>query len=195
MLLAQLRALGEVDPFFDEGMQGFIVNTTQREYWRVAGVCDLDDLLQEGLMCYHKCRQRYSQDENRDVTAPLTREWLQALVARAFMNRIYDLAAKKKHGFAVAASSIAASDESPEEFLERNLPAQESSTLGAVLAQAPWELLELLRLLAGDGGEALGFKRKGRSAGRETTNEFYCRILGVDPKERNLVEELRTHFG
>lgn len=183
------------DCFLDAGMQGFIASTAKREYWRVAGVLDLEDLIQEGYLCYYKCYRRYSDPNNRNYPKDeLTASWMQAIVGRAFMNRIYDLASKKRYGFAVPASEIAAAEEAPEALLDRALPpVAETSTLRAALAQAPWELLELLRILANDGKTALGFKRKS-AGGRETTNEYYCRLLGVSPKERNLVAELREYF-
>lgn len=183
------------DRLLDAGLRSFIVSTAKREYWRVAGVLDLEDLIQEGYLCYYKCYRRYSDPANRNYPKDeLTSSWMQAIVARAFQNRIYDLASKKRYGFAVSASEEAAANESPEQLLDRVLPpVQEASTLRAMLAQAPWELVELLRILANDGKTALGFKRKPH-AGRETTNEYYCRLLGVSPEERNLVQELREYF-
>lgn len=187
--------LEPADRFLDAGLRGFIVGTAKREYWRVVGVLDLDDLVQEGYLCYYKCYRRYSDPSNRNYPKDeLTVSWMQAIVRRAFMNRIYDLAAKKRHGFAVNASELVGVGEAPEDLLDRSAPPiPEVSTLYALLAAAPWELRELLRLLSGDGSCLLGFKRNGRGI-RETTNEYYCRLLGVSPTERNLVQELREYL-
>lgn len=184
------------DRFLDAGLRGFIAATAKREYWRVAGVLDLEDLVQEGYLCYYKCYRRYSDPTNRNYPKDeLTVSWMQAIVGRAFMNRIYDLAAKKRYGFAVNVSELMGVEESSEDFLDRALPVvPEVSTLRMLFALTPWELQELVRLLAGDGKEALGFKRKARGGTRETTNEYYCRLLGVSPAERNLVQELREYF-
>lgn len=179
--------------FFDEGMEGFIINTARREYWRVAGLCDLDDLIQDGYLCYCKCAKRYGDPRNRDVPGEMTKSWMQALVGRAFMNHIFTLARKKEHGFAQSASEVVLGDETPEELLDRCSPAQEETgSFRVLLAQAPREFLSLLKLLAGDGKEALSFQRAGRR--RETTNEYYCRLLGLNPAERDLVGELRAYF-
>lgn len=183
-------------PLLDAGMRGFIVNKARREYWRVSGLLDFEDLVQEGLLCYWRCYKRYSDPQNRShPDKPLTASWLQALVGRAFDNRIHDLASKKRYGFAVPASEVARPSEAPEAVLEEAVPAvSETGALLTALALAPRELVELVRLLAGDGTQALGFRRE-RGAARETTNEYYCRLLGLAPSERDVVQELREHFG
>lgn len=180
--------------YLDAGLRGFILNTAKREYWRVAELCDLADLVQDGVMIAWKCHSRYVAPRTDLTGSKGDRRWFQALVKTSYMNHIASLSTKHK-GVSVKSASEFLTDDSDDDILERNgATAPELGTLGAMLAQAPWELLELIRLLAGDGKEALGFKRKGR-AGRETTNEYYSRLLGVDPNERNLINELREHFG
>lgn len=191
-----VRALPE-NPYIDAGLRGFILNTARREYWRVCELCDLSDLVQDGVMLAWKCYQRYVLPRTDLTGSKGDRRWFQALVKTSFMNHISSLAAKHKGVSVRPAADFAALAEDGDAYdvLEQNAPpAPELGTLAALLAQAPRELLELVRLLAGDGKEALSFLRKGR-AGRETTNEYYCRLLNVNPRERDLLKELREHFG
>lgn len=177
--------------YFDEGLRGYLLSTARREYWRVSQLCDLSELVQDGVMIGFKCYQRYVSPRTDLTGSKDDRKWFQAIVKTAYMNHISSLAAKHKGVSVLPASDFA--DEEGEDIFERcGVASSELSTLGAMIAQAPWELLQLVRLLAGDGTAALGFQRKGR--GRETTNEYYCRLLGVDPTERDLVGELRTYF-
>lgn len=191
------------DPFLDAGIRGYIVNTAKREHWRVkeiytGGEEGLQDLIQDGFLCYYKCHARYVQTRSDLTGTPDERRWFQSLVKTTFSNHIKTLAAKHKGISERPASEFYVEGANEGDIFERNLPPQqELSSLFAALAQAPWELLELMRLLAGDGAAALGFKRKkvGRRSVAETTNEYYARLLGVDPQERDLVAELKEYFG
>ena len=186
------------DMFLDEGMRGFIVNTAKREFWRVAELCDFDDLVQDGYMCYAKCRRAYL-DGRTDLTGTKDeRRWFQALVKTAFNNHIHTLSAKRKFGHTDVISQLGGETQSTEAVWDSLLEAQpEDATLLTVLASAPAEIVQLVKLLAGDGLNALGFerKRKGRRALRETTNEYYCRLLGKDPTVYDVVGQLKAYFG
>lgn len=188
------------DIFLDKGMRGYIFNTAKREHWRVSeiypGEEGLKDLVQDGYLCYYKCYNRYVRPRLDLKGTPDERRWFQSLVKTTFSNHISTLAAKRK-GVSERPASEFITDEYSGDILERHLPPQqELGSLFAALAQAPWELLELMRLLVGDGAAVLGFERKkvGRRSVRETTNEYYCRLLGVDAKDRDLVAELRAYF-
>ena len=93
-----------------------------------------------------------------------------------------------------------------------------------LLVGAPWEIAELVAVLAGDALRAAAFVRDPRgtretnsqhvrrlAAGdgdvkfrrarlrrrstRETTNEFYCRLLGLDPREHDVRKLVRDYLG
>lgn len=184
------------DPYFDDGLRGFIINTALKEYWRVSELCDLPDLVQDGVLCYWKCRQRYVTPRTDLTASNEERKWFQALVKTTYINHINSLSSKHKGVSERPASEFdAEGDEGPDVF-ERNLPPQEElGTLMALLSKAPIELLQLVNILAGDGAAAFARVRKGRRTVRETTNEYYCRLIGVDPTKRDVVEELRAYFG
>lgn len=189
----------EADVFLDDGMRGYLVNTAKREHWRVRELCDLADLIQDGHLCYYKCYDRYVRPRADLTGTKGEKRWFQALVKTTFSNHITTLAGKHKGVSERPASDYTVmGEEGDSDIFEQNLPPQpELGTFMALLAKAPAELAELIKLLANDSAEALGFERKrvGRRLIRETTNERYCRILGIDPKERNIVSELKAYFG
>ena len=186
------------DLFLDAGMRGFIVNTAKREYWRVAELCDYDDLVQDGYFCYAKCRQRYL-DTRKDLTGTKAeRRWFQSLVKTTFFNHISTLAAKHKGVSVKAVSQLPAAEAMSEnELWDTLMPSTpEEGTLRTLLASAPAEIKQLAVLLASDGLSLLGFerKRKGRRLLRETTNEYYCRLIGKNPEADDIVGRVRAYF-
>ena len=186
------------DLFLDAGMRGFIVNTAKREYWRVAELCDYDDLVQDGYLCYAKCKRTYL-DHRKDLTGSKgERRWFQSLVKTTFFNHISTRASKHKGVSVKAVSQLPAAEAMSEnELWDTLMPSTpEEGTLRTLLASAPAEIRQLAMLLASDGLSLLGFerKRKGRRLLRETTNEFYCRITGLDPAKYDLVGQVRAYF-
>lgn len=185
--------------YLDEGMRGFIVNTALENYWRVQELCDMADLVQDGYLCFYKCYDRYVRPR-KDLTASKDeRRWFQALVKTTFLNHISTLAAKHKGVSERPASDYeVVGEEGTTDVFEQNMPPQpEMGTFMALLASAPTELLQLIKLLANDSADVLTFKRKrvGRRLLRETNNEMYCRLLGLDPSKRDIEKELKAHFG
>lgn len=167
-------------------MRGWIVNKAKRDYWRVAGWYDLDDLIQDGYMCYARCHAKYPSD--------LSRRHFMALVQVSFVNHIHNLAKKKSLCQEQVLSEIAHDgDERPESTADRLLGVEpEEATLGTILSQLPEGLRQLvLKLL--DGGSNTPYLRQGRRW--ETNNEFYCRLAGLDPKEHSIEDEFRQALG
>ena len=167
----------EQDLFLDAGMRGFIVNKARKEFWRVNAWYDFDDLVQDGYLCYAKCRARY---RNTVTDKP----HFMALVQTAFHNHIMTLAGKHRLAKKESALSSLTSETRDEAAVLHSSPfasTSEMASLSLLISQAPAEFKQLIQLLVGDGAEALGFKRKAARRGkgvRETTNEYYCRLLG-----------------
>ena len=186
-----MRSLVGSHPLFDAGMEGFIFNTARKEYWRVQRWYEFDDLVSDGYLAFSKCLKAYPQLAVQDPSKD-QRKHFQSLVKAAFFNRITDLAKHRMMVDEQAASSL--EDEEGNSVFERKLPAEgEMGTLTALIAQLPWELKELCGKLL-NGADDFERKKLTRRSIRETTNEFYCRLLGVSPEERDLVGELRSYF-
>lgn len=186
------------DPFLDEGARGYIVNTAKREFWKMAEWYELDDLIADGYLCYYRCRSRYLPTIQRcEPKFAGQRKWLMALVKRAFFNHISTLASKR-----MAVHERAVSQFPKFEVVGANaawdalLPAQpEEGSFMALLPSAPAELKQLIQLLIQDGADLLKFERKRAKhfLVRETTNEFYNRVLGT--QDQDIVGKLKAHFG
>jgi DNA-directed RNA polymerase specialized sigma24 family protein len=188
------------DPLMDRSMSGWIVNEARRNYWRVARWYDLADLVQDGYLSYAKCKARYGHLFNNPPTKG-ERKWFMALVQRTFHNHIYDLAMEKTHCPEVTEAWLA----EKEEKQAASVPANDIADAAAVLLRAPAEIGALIAALARDINE--GYRRshlrtrtkvtvaygakgtahasqstrvmKGRKGLRETTGEFYRRIVGA----------------
>lgn len=191
------------DVYFDQGMQGWIRNTARRELWRMAGWYGYEDLVQDGFVCYCKCRDKYALKEpdpgekplNTETPTELQRRHFMALVQRTFYNHIMTLSAR----FAISREDTLSgvTEEGDPLSLEHLMPPQseEVSVIFTVL-QAPAEIGEAIAKLISDSidGEQYlrsrlrrhsGRVRRGRRAIRETTDERLTRVVGdVDlPKQ------------
>jgi hypothetical protein len=137
------------------------------------------------------------------------RKWFMALVQRTFHNRIYDLAMEKTNSNEATEAWLAEN----EEKAMAAVPANDIADATAVLLRAPAEIGALIAALASDLNE--GYRRsrlhtrtkvavtfgtkgtahasrstrvtKGRKGLRETTNQLYCRLVGADPAQTNMV--------
>lgn len=169
----------------DKMLKGWIINHAKRNYWRVASWYDLDDLIQDGFVCYCRCLEKYGHIQvQRHFTA---------LVVATFTNHIHDLAAKKTRSAEMSISEYAAADCIDTSEALENLAGveHEEQTLATLIAQLPAELHELIKVLANDARSFPMLRINGR---RETTNEWLCRIAKLDPKLVNVEQQLREHF-
>ncbi|HKX35866.1 MAG TPA: hypothetical protein VJM79_04265 [Rhizorhapis sp.] len=172
------------DPYFDKGLRGWIVKTARKHYWRVAAYHDLEDLIQEGMMAYAICRQRYQPKiKDSDQTPAKKRRHFMALVQVVFMQRITDMANSRTRGEDVSISQIAAEGKElvALEYLAGAVDGDQE--LYAALATAPAEIRAFLNMFddpqaVADLEKPLRLRKDGT---RETTNERIGTILGVAP--------------
>lgn len=194
------------DPYFDEGMHKWIMKTASSNLGRIANF-SLEDLIQEGLCCYWKCRNtyvgkikynkrgelcRFLPETNPDKTA---RKHLFCLVQTSFHNRLATLAYKQPSGWEMTISSLFSVEAVIEEAWEKIVPpAEEELSIGMLIKQAPSEFKQLFDLLISDAMD-IGYRRygRGKKARRETTNQRFCRLLGIT-ESRDLSGELESYF-
>ncbi len=189
------------DPYLDPSMKGWLVKTAKKNYYRIAGF-ELDDLIQEGLCCFFKCKERYPELRKRFPTKQERRHFM-ALVQTTFSNRIYDLAKRQSPyveqrilDLAVQTTDDRVGDLAGREsdVWDHIIPSQdEEATAAALLASAPEEITRLLQLLVND---VLSYRRYGygKYARRETNNRYFCRLLRL-PLHRAILGEVKAHFG
>ncbi len=192
------------DVYLDAGLRGWIANKARKEHWRMASWYSVDDLIQDGYCAYLKCRNKYALQPpqpghsalNTQTPTKDQRRHFMSLVQRAFTNHIMTLAGH----FAESKEELLQilPNQSLESAFERvSLPEPEAATIAALLATLPTELVGVLNSLMQDGQDAGGYLRsrlrleqgrlrKSRHARRETTEEYWSRVL----EEPDLVEKL-----
>lgn len=185
------------DHYFDETLRRWIAMVARNNVHRIAG-CDVNDLIQEGMVSYYKCRDRYVGKCNlRDkdgrigrympknaVPSKSERKHFISLFQRAYLNRIASMA-RDTPSREVPVSSLVTDDSTAEEFYDSVLPPDpEVATVTAMIAQAPKELKQLVDLFVREGVELANIRgrkiSRGRRIGgrRETTDAKLCRLIG-----------------
>jgi hypothetical protein len=157
-------------------------------------------LVQEGYVCYYKCRARYR--ELTDKLNPTTddKKHFMSLVQTAFSRRIIDLAHDKTKGGGWAAASLEGLVEEQLVPMDALAPA-ELPAGPAILAlrHLPSELKELISVLSSDTTAVVRCLRNqprgfGRRRLRETTNDMLCRLIGKDPNTVDLAGQLASYL-
>ncbi len=72
------------------------------------------------------------------------------------------------------------------------IPEDEESTLRVLMEQLPFTLRYAIKRFMGDAKNIPRIKHPDNT--RETTEEYLCRLAGVDGKHVNLSELIRDHF-
>jgi hypothetical protein len=209
------------DVYFDEALHFWLQKTARREHWRIAGWYGIEDLVQDGVVCYCKCRDKYTlkspdplpedlaielkrssyQDLNTDHPTDAQRRHFMWLVQRSFINYIMTLSVDYAINREAPVDCSIVEDSNT--FLESLLPPQpEEVSVLMALAAAPAEISSAIGCLINDSLEGEAYLRtklrkklaltkhssggvtasmrvtKGRRALRETTVEYFQRLLG-----------------
>lgn len=141
------------------------------------------------------------------------RRHLMSLVQTAFKNHISTLSTRKRALSETLACDLTGDDEDDSQEAAWNRvapPEAEEATLATLIQQAPNELKMLFQLLWDDGCRDIAYLRTrirqsyvqgrqrlslGKLAKRETTNQHFCRLLGLDPEKVDLMAMAAEHFG
>lgn len=177
---------GEFMLDIDDGVRGWIFKTATKNYWRLAGWYDLEDLIQDGFMHFYRIRERYA-----DVKDP---PHLMSLFKRCYENHITDLANRRTRTPELLFIDLAPPD-SPEYDALDYLGGieEEIGPLLVLLRQAPSEVREVFELFLTDSGLSKLSGPTLRFDGlRETFNEKLCRLLRKDPDHCNVLDVVRS---
>lgn len=155
--------------------------TARREYWRVSRWMDLDDLIQDGFMCWYRVIRRYARVPHGSSKHRM------ALFKRVFTNHIHDLSKRRSR--------------LPEMHFE-DLPHDIADHLHATYASQdlygaapPLVKLGLTVLMAPEHARSLRSHYRVRvDMSRETFNERLCRLAGLDPRVIDLAGEIRYYL-
>lgn len=163
----------------DQGVRGWIFNTSKKNFWRVAEYYEFDDLLQDGAMVYARVAKRYPGLETKQ---------LMALFKTAFNNHIHDLSKEKSKIAFVREAELP----HPLEYLLEGEDPDADPDLVFIIKQLPPAIMRVISRLHSEGRGHPFRLRLDHS--RETSNERACRLAGLDPNIRNVREALRAYL-
>lgn len=175
----------------DPGARGWLVTVASDHYWRVAEWYELEDLINDGYVCWYRVVKKYETDTGRERS----RGHLMRLFKRTYLNHIHDLS---------KACTLARIEGKVDDMVKTDSPwgdawdllgcSRNIDEFGAVVAEAPRVLQPLLRVLfSGSADQRLrSAYRVGCDGTRETLNSRLCRIAGVDPDQQDLAGLLRS---
>lgn len=189
------------DPYLDSGMRGWLINKAKAEYWRMAGWYSLEDLAQDGLVCYLKCKRAYPDLANIENPTKGQRKWFMSLVQTTFHNHIMTLGGKFAIGKEDTVPDVSSVDDRGGSLESLMPPQLEEASVIFALRNAPAEIRDAVDRLLQDGldggtylrsqlykdGTRLRWRRRFR---RETTSEYFERITGV----ADLPNKLRAYL-
>lgn len=189
------------DTFLDDGLRGWIANTARKEHWRMALWYSLDDLEQDGYLCYAKCVRAYPQLASIANPTHGERKWFMALVQTSYRNHIMTLAGKFSIAKEDTLPDIAETDDRGGSLEALMSPASEVASILLVLKSAPAEIRDAIDKLLEDGfdgGDYLRSQlykdgtrlRRSRRPRRETTKDHFERVTGVSDLPNKLREYL-----
>jgi len=161
----------------DNGVRGWMLKCIRANVWRTEGYCDIDDLMQEGAMLYHRLSVKYPN---------ANKQQMQRLFETAYRNKIHDISKKRtklrdnhilecEGGFDIHSLDVE----------HTRIPPDTS----AIVASLPPVLKSLVQALASDPRVRRQYRRRSNGT-RETTNERLCRIVGANPDDVDILSML-----
>jgi hypothetical protein len=154
------------DVYFDAELHKWLKSTARKERWKFANWYEAVDLVQEGYICYCKCRDKYTlgppepgfQDLFTDTPNEAQRRHFMSLVQRTYYNHLATLAANNP---ANREAPVDCPIGMPSDvFLEGLLPPQqEEASVLLALANAPAEISSAIGRLINDGVEGERYVR------------------------------------
>ena len=168
--------------FMDAGARNWLQKFARKHYWRVAAWVDYDDLIQDGYVEYCEVLKRYPQATEASHKM--------RLFQLCFRSRIEDLVRANTKQVDDARSDIVEVYESPAMIVP------DMSNLHALLIKAPKDIKDALALMLDEKAREELVKPfvKYDNGRRETLNDRFCRLLGLDASKTDIVSSIRMHF-
>jgi len=167
--------------FMDDGARNYLFKYAKKNHWRVAAWIDFDDLIQEGYFAYYDTLRRYPT-----ATEP---QHIMSLFKLVLRSNIEDMVRKNTKQVDDARSDLVELNDNP------NMVLPDFSNLHALLIKAPKAIKDVLALMADDKQREELQKpfTKYDNGRRETLNDRFTKILGLDPKV-DVVGEFKSYF-
>lgn len=175
------RPLFKSTQLMDEGARYWLFKTAKRNYWRVASWMDIDDLIQDGFLCWQITIRRHPDVEDIRI--------LMRYFQVTYSNLLHDLANKRTYSLEVPFCTL--SEEATYLFEQQVC---EFGEMMRLIIEAPPQISRCLRALIFNNLDLSAPYRLWLDGRRETFNDRLCRLLGVDPKTCNLHKALDTYL-
>lgn len=146
-----------------------------KNQWKVDGLCDKDDLIQEGYYAIAYCLDRYGTSLNPPH--------LMRLVQITFNCAIIDIAKKRTRS----------SSETFDDDWARLRGPDPSSEIDRLVSEAPDSVRKALLFLMNDYQGSMREDYPTQSDGKETTSGRLSRLLGID-SDNFLMDKIRTYL-
>jgi hypothetical protein len=164
----------------DAGTVKWIYKTAHKNLWRIeTSAVDLDDIVQEGFLIWHKINTRYETTDRRHIMS---------LFQTSFINHLHLLAKQRTKK---ELPSVAFDD-----LMSNYLIDAEMQTFHTLCAQASPNIKKVLRLLSSEEGRRKLRSRRRINSAPETLTHKLQRLCHIDPiSAKELITAIRAHFG
>jgi|SRR3990167_8072454 len=173
-------------------IEGFVINYINQNFWRVGEITSKEDLIQESLYIYYKCKNKYKKIWNENA------KWFFSLFKSSFINYFHGLSVKNTEKMD---NEICIDvEENYEEFISIyaiNRQDYNEGYLLVLIEQAPEEVGAVLSLLFNAPKELLeevGIAWRLRGKRKVQQNEHLCNLLGYNSDSVNLLDAVFNWF-
>lgn len=193
----------------DAGAKAWLAITAKEHYWRVADWMEIDDLIQDGNMCWQRIVAKYEDRDYTTITGVVTkgtprvrsRRHLMGLFKISYLNHINNLSkTATRCRVEVRAYDLVKSLGSEDLVWDQlqiggRIEEQELQDFERLVAEAPSSLQTIFRtLMAMDARRTFSAAYRVYRNHRETLNERLCRVAGLDATGIDLVGQLRAYL-
>jgi DNA-directed RNA polymerase specialized sigma24 family protein len=168
----------------DESAERWMYKYAWANYWRVASWYDIDDLIQDGFMCWWIVSRRY--------TAATDMAHLMSLFKTTFVNHVHTLANTRSKQPDLPVADCLAADETETTFIERHDTGAED--LRGIVHAAP-AVRNAINALLSKAHKLRGPTRRHSNGKRQTTNDKLCTLAGCNSSMIDLVSEIKYCLG
>lgn len=197
------------DPYLDAGVRGWIVTTAHQNFWKISFWYEFEDLVQDGYLCFAKCRARFEPDwglidpwgcpltpgrlidANQNAGVAPTGDDLRRFMAffqMAYINHITDLANSRTKTPEVVMAGLSEKQADAVEAWASSASELGNGSLSLLLAKAPAEIMDMLKLILVD-GVANGPYRKTKLRKKVLPGKANARIVKGRRRLRETTEE------
>lgn len=172
---------------FKGPIEGFAINYTRKNEWRLKGHVLVEDVLADAYKVYAECFERYGGVVD-------TPEWFMSLFKRSFIN--YFNAVSNYTTFLDKVGGLdALLSEDPD--LQETIGADKNlGELVIKISQAPDAVKKVVEFLIDNSAHHKAFEAVWLAQGKKKVggNEYLCRALGYNPRKVDLVSMVHNYF-